>query len=52
MLKKPRISKPVIYKNITNSAKLWICREIVEKALFDYSVFEQILIFFNIRLFV
>ena len=25
--------------------------EIVEKAPFDYSVFEQILIFFNIRLF-
>jgi hypothetical protein len=30
---------------------LKICWETVEKAPFDYSVFEQILIFFNIRLF-
>jgi len=37
--------------NFFEPPKPLVCWEIVEKAPFDYSVFEQILIFFNIRLF-
>jgi len=44
----------IVNLDITGSDEgfiLQLCWEIVEKAPFDYSVFEQILIFFNIRLF-
>ena len=37
--------------NIFRQLKVCLCWEIVEKALFNYSVVDQILIFFNTRLF-
>jgi hypothetical protein len=39
----------VFIVDICNCGWFAICWEIVEKAPFDYSVFEQILIFFNMR---